>query len=97
MAQTETLAMQDFADFIGGTFHAQQGETAFALELIEATTLAGDAREGGAFSLLWQGPEAPVFPQSIYQVAHAEAGKHTLFLVPVGQTSAGVQYESVFA
>jgi hypothetical protein len=48
------------------------------------------------FSLMFSGPAAPIMPQGIYRLAHAELGSLELFLVPVQPDRDGARYEAVF-
>jgi hypothetical protein len=72
--------------------HEAEGGTAFTLHLVE---VKGRPAPPGweQFSALFVGPAAPVFAQGIYHFAHAAHGEIDLFIVPVGQTTAGVEYE----
>ncbi len=66
------------------------------VELLEVKQLGSGEREGGAFSLLWQGPTAPALPQATYRIAHELIGEQDVFLVPVANKTAGIQYEAIF-
>jgi hypothetical protein len=48
------------------------------------------------FTLTFVGPLQPVLPQRIYHMEHAAVGEFALFLVPVGPSAQGMQYEAVF-
>lgn len=48
------------------------------------------------FSLLFQGPQTHFLPQMIYHMEHERIGEFDLFLVPVGRTPDGFEYEAVF-
>ncbi len=64
------------------------------LELVEITE-----KQSGtvyAFSLLFVGPEALPLDQMTYHVVHGKMGNFDLFLVPVGKTDKGLEYEAVF-
>ena len=45
------------------------------------------------FSLLFLGPVEPAMPQGIYCFQHASLGTLPLFMVPVGKSANGMQYE----
>jgi hypothetical protein len=45
------------------------------------------------FSLLFQGAAEPLLSQGTYIFAHADLGELPLFIVPVGKSSTGIQYE----
>ena len=59
--------------------------------------LGGANEETGMerFSLFFYGPGNRL-PQGIYPVEHEAMGAFELFLVPVGQSEGGYQYEAVF-
>jgi hypothetical protein len=40
---------------------------------------------------------APVLPQGIQRLSHAELGELDLFLVPIGPDAQGMRYEAAFA
>ena len=92
----ETLSVQTFAPQIGSRFTLTVDDLALDLELERVDTLGSAIREGGAFSLLFLGPQDPVLPQRIYRLEHAVTGALDLFLVPVGETDTGMRYEAVF-
>jgi hypothetical protein len=96
MPTTEHLTMTSFEELEGKTFTVISTEPSVALELVEVRKMGSGEREGGAFSLLWQGPSDPFLPQSIYRFSQAELGEHDLFIVPVAEKTDGFQYESVF-
>ena len=45
------------------------------------------------FSVLLVGPASPVMPQGTYRLVHEALGELDLFMVPVGRTGAGIEYE----
>ena len=45
------------------------------------------------FSLMFQGPLEPLLPQGTYCFWHDRLGELPLFMVPVGKSTGGVQYE----
>jgi hypothetical protein len=49
------------------------------------------------FALELLGPHAPVLPQGIHRLEHAELGTLEIFLVPVQPDAAGARYDAVFA
>ena len=90
-------------EFTIDEFRAREGEP-FALELggrslpfslAKVRTLPDSGRAGGAFVLDWKGPYEPVLPQDIYTFRHGEEA-YEMFIVPVGRTREGTQYEAVF-
>ncbi|WP_346897699.1 DUF6916 family protein [uncultured Roseibium sp.] len=96
MSATEHLTMTNFEELKDRTFTVVSAELPVVLELVEVKKMGSGEREGGAFSVLWQGPSEPFLPQSIYRFSQAELGEHELFIVPVAEKTDGFQYESVF-
>lgn len=96
MTATENLTIASFDGLQDRTFTVVSSEPPVALELIEVKKMGSGEREGGAFSLLWQGPSEPYLPQSIYRFSLADLGEHDLFIVPVAEKKDGFQYESIF-
>lgn len=96
MTDIQKMTSQDFQPYLGQSFNIALTEGSCALELLEASTLGTGARDGGAFSLLWQGPTTPALQQGTYEMTHEKLGAMALFLVPVAQKDAGFQYEAVF-
>jgi hypothetical protein len=49
------------------------------------------------FALDFRGPaDAPVLAQMTYRLTHEQVGEQEIFLVPVGVTPAGADYEAIF-
>ncbi|WP_076450566.1 DUF6916 family protein [Roseivivax lentus] len=92
----KSLSLQDFTDLVDDTFTVSFGETTLEARLVEAKAMGTGLREGGAFSLLWQGPAEPALVQATYEVAHAATGPLDIFLVPVARNDDGYCYEAVF-
>ena len=95
----DRLTVDDFAAYSGAEFRLGADEQALHLRLLSATALGRaaqthDARAG--FSLLFAGPlEAPL-AQGVHRVVHPTQGPLNIFLVPVGASTTGLQYEAVF-
>jgi hypothetical protein len=96
MIDLSTVTAEQFAKFQDQEFEVASPEGAVTLKLVEVSKLGSGERQGGAFSLLWQGPMAPALAQQTHLVSHPEVGAHEVFFVPVAQTDAGLQYEAVF-
>jgi hypothetical protein len=71
-------------------------DTEVCLELMEVKKLGQGEREGGSYSLLWQGPKTPFLSQATYRISHALIGERDIFLVPVDEKAAGIQSEAIF-
>ena len=96
MTELQMIGVSDFEKFVNETFDVQSVSPALQLSLIEVTVMGQGKRAGGAFSTLWQGPKEPVLDQAIHQLHHKDFGEQGVFLVPVAETDAGIQYEAVF-
>jgi hypothetical protein len=68
------------------------GNPSFAMRLVEVK--ARPAPHGfEQFSALFIGPPSPIMRQGIYRFGHAVLGELDLFMVPVGKSTTGVEYE----
>lgn len=92
----DVMSLQDFQDIRTKSFHISQLEDPIELELLEATKLKSGGLNENGFSLLWQGPLTPALSQATYTLDHAELGARSYFIVPIGKTEAGYQYEAIF-
>jgi len=93
----ETFTVETFAGREGQAFEVRAGDQQYTLAL-ESVTPTGMPVEGRrrAFSLLFLGPEDVILPQRTYEMTHEDLGTFDLFIVPVGRTPQGVQYEAIF-
>ncbi|MCK7613618.1 DUF6916 family protein [Roseibium sediminicola] len=96
MTDLKTLTIQDFEKLVDTAFEVRSAEAGLQLSLVEVKAMGAGARDGGAFSVLLQGPPEPVLEQSIYTLFQPDLGEQDLFLVPVAEKDAGIQYEAVF-
>ena len=55
-----------------------------------------ETRAGGAFSLLFAGPNGQWLPQATYPVRHPALGMIDIFLVPIGPLEDGNGYQAIF-
>lgn len=96
MLELTTMTAENFEQLDSKIFTVTSTDPEISLELIEVKEMGSGARRGGAFSLLWQGPSEPTLEQATYQLSQNEIGRHEIFLVPVAEKEAGIQYEAVF-
>ncbi|WP_417714197.1 DUF6916 family protein [Pseudophaeobacter arcticus] len=96
MFDLTTVTAEQFSELQEQEFVVTSTEAPVTLKLIEVTKLGAGERDGGAFSLLWQGPLSPILTQEIHRLSHPKTGDQDVFLVPVAQKEAGFQYEAVF-
>ena len=97
----ETLERSTFETLLDDIFALQiVDQEDLDLQLVEVKALkpsyasATESRE--PFSLLFRGPRDRMFHQGTYTLIHADLGELTIFLVPVGPGSDGMDYEAVF-
>ena len=96
----DKLKAQHFEPHLGTAFRIDFTDHApVELVLAQVDAVGGQTEtEGRApFSLLFCGPLAPLLPQRIYPLQHAELGVLEIFIVPLGPDDAGMRYEAVFA
>ena len=93
----ENLTIESFAGHRGSAFRlVADEEVGFDVTLADVTAL-GDSGVRQAFSLIFHAPlVAPVMPQRIYRLEHAELGVLDLFVVPLGPKSGFFRYEVIF-
>lgn len=96
MTDLRTLTIQDFEKLVDTAFEVRSVTSDLHLSLVEVRAMGSGERAGGAFSVLWQGPLEPMLEQSIYTLFQPEFGEQDVFLVPVAEKDAGIQYEAVF-
>ncbi len=95
----EPLSLAALSPHVGSSFALQldAGQT-LAARLVEARAARGPAFQGREpFSLLFEAPLDPPLPQATYRLAHPAFDALEIFLVPVGRSRSGAQYEAVFA
>lgn len=92
----ESLTISHFEPHVGEVFAVADGNAGMFLTLKTATPLGTSLRDGGAFSLNFVGPAAPLLQQSIYSLRHVTLGTLELFIVPIGKESDGIVYEAIF-
>ena len=99
----DKLTSDDFKARLNQKFQLQlEGLEPLELELIQVSNLGrepdptDDLVKRWAFAVVFRGPNEPILSQRIYPLQHPEMGQLDLFLVPVGPTKTGMQYEAVF-
>ncbi len=94
----ETFTIDTFSGRIGERFRVRfEAETPVEVELAAAQALGSAEGAGRApFSIVFRGPQEPIYEQRIYPVEHDELGSFELFLVPIASDASGARYEAVF-
>lgn len=92
----DSLKRDDFAAHLNSTFQIYfLPEEATEAKLVDVSEITKRSRQE-SFSILFQGPPERIYYQRMMQIEHPELGTGELFLVPVGQTEEGIQYEATF-
>ena len=91
------LSHTSFKESLNSPFHVRcDGGNVVVLDLVQVS----DVRVQGPFesySLEFKGPGDTYLKQMTYEVPHNAMGTHPIFLVPVGRTDKGYQYQAVFS
>ena len=101
----EQFTIDTFAPVAGQRFQvhvAGHEPLEMALESVTEIPVSGwrpddTAEHRKPFSLVFLGPPQVVLPQAIYRFEHDGLGTFEIFIVPIGRTAQGVQYEVVFS
>jgi hypothetical protein len=99
----DKLTVEDFRPAIGQAFALDAGDAGkLELKLLEVRLIdpgaapTDDAGNRAPFALDLRGPADPVLPQATYRLENAAVGTVEIFIVPVGRTDAGTDYEAIF-
>jgi hypothetical protein len=91
----EHFSLGVFSEQLNTEFSLSLPEQTIPLRLSEAVDKGSNARQE-QFSLVFQGPLQPVLQQNTYSFKHTQLGEFMLFIVPIGQNGAGIQYQVIF-
>lgn len=96
----EKLTSQDFTPYLNENFSLHFDEAGLTLEtkLVSVSDL-GSLQSGPkrrAFSLIFLGPLDKVLEQRIYRLTNPKMGEFKIFLVPIGPSEGGMQYQAIF-
>ncbi|MFP5263766.1 MAG: DUF6916 family protein [Blastocatellia bacterium] len=92
----DDLRLNSFSENLNTKFRVLAGaDKVVELELVEAKDLGSNARQE-RFSMLFCGPLSDAIEQKTYKIEHDKLGSHELFIVPVGVSKAGREYEVIF-
>ena len=98
----DKLTHERFAEYRNQVFRLSQGEDPVDLELIRVDPFpacdgGGHENRRQSFALVFRGPNSPLLPQATYPLAHPGfPNPLTVFLVPIGPDTKGLQYEAIF-
>jgi len=101
----EDLTLDSFTPLIGQPFRIVLVDGASIdaeLESVREVPASGWQPQGSRsarqpFALLLLGRSQVVLPQAIYRLQHETLGELDIFIVPVGRTREGINYEAVFS
>jgi hypothetical protein len=92
----ENLKLDSFSEYLKTKFRVHVGDdTTVELELVEAKDGGSNAKQE-RFSILFRGPLDVTLGQGTYRVEHDKLGALDLFVVPVGRSESGIEYEAIF-
>jgi|SRR2546427_8216582 len=89
------LTHETFSKLLNTKFAIVDAGAGVQLELIEVSELLTSPRQE-RFSIVFRGPNEAPLGQGMRRFEHPQMGQFVLFLVPIGQGSAGYSYEVVF-
>lgn len=98
--ELSTLAAADFAPYLNQYLSVRFEPGAdLPAQLIEVkeTENFSPAQRKPFFIVLRTEQKDRYYPQGIYTLVHPDKGEISLFLVPLGANSQGMQYEAVFS
>ena len=97
MTDLGAITADDFEPHIGTEFRrvADDGHEA-SLQLVEVNRRGRQWQDRESFSLLFRDPGDVGLAQNLHPLQHETLGELEIFLVPVGRTEAGWEYEAVF-
>lgn len=89
----QNVKLEEFQKLVGKDFAVDGSEV--SLKLSEASAMGQAVREGGSFSLVFEGPETVQADQGVFKLS-CEGQSWDLFLVPIGPFGDGMGFEAVF-
>jgi hypothetical protein len=101
-AVLDKLTVEDFRPTVGQAFSLQAGDaTELTLTLVDARLIdpgSAPASDGhrSPFALDFRGPTDPILPQATYRLENTAVGVLEIFVVPIGRSDAGTNYEAIF-
>ena len=97
MTDLGALTADDFEPLIGTPFRRIIDDDREArLQLVEVSRRGRQFAERESFALLFRDPGEIGLAQAMHPLQHEALGELELFLVPVGWSDAGWEYEAVF-
>jgi Domain of unknown function (DUF6916) len=99
MPDLAALTVEFFSERVGSTFQVEAPPTTISLQITAAAAWSHQPSDGRRqpFSVQFLGPAEPVLPQRIHRLASGTGEALELFLVPLGPSGDGTEYEAVFS
>ncbi len=99
-AAATVITLEAFAPYVGEKFDLVLGaDRCEPLELASATAYARPAPAGfrAPFELIFRASTRNFYvPQGTYAFQHPAAGRHEIFVVPIGPDDAGMQFQAIY-
>lgn len=92
----DNLTHATFSENLNGEFSLRLDDSNTVKFVLIEVSEQHESNRNYFFSVLFAGPLEPQFPQGLYPLENERMGSFELFLVPVGLTEEGYQYEAVF-
>lgn len=92
----QPITIEDFTNLGDRDLAVELGGVPVPLQVAEVRPLTAHRFREAPFSVLLRGPETPVVPQGLHTFRHARRGEMGFFMVPVGRTPQGMEYEAIF-
>ena len=91
----DMLTLEMFTELEDREFIVDVDDThSVGMELIEIKRRSQDGSRN--FSLIFRGPDEPVYPEQSYRFENEMLGTHYISITPIGSDREGVRYEAVF-
>jgi len=96
----DSFTLATFSPVINTIFRVRANDSTWVeLNLARATPprhSRPDAHDHKSFSLWFLGPNDQLLVQRLYSFEHDNIGRFDLFIVPVGRSEKGIEYQAVF-
>ncbi len=94
---TETINAEMFKPYVGQPVSLSTGHRLTLAAVTPYRSRSADAPSGAAFSLLLNGPPAPVAPEGMHRLTFEDGASFDLYLIPIHTPSRDRQdYQIVF-
>jgi hypothetical protein len=91
------LSQQLFKDNLNGEFKVDLEKNCSLVLQLTQVSAKKDQGPYESYTVEFTGPKEAPLNQGMYDLSNKSLGKHTIFLVPVGERKEGIEYEAVFS